>query len=577
MNANLIAPTPSAYAYPLLIKQLLVNSLSLYGDQEITYRGEMRYSFREFRHRIGRLASALSALGARHGTTVAVLDWDSHRYLESYFGIPMMGATLFTVNVRLSPQQILYTLNDSEAEIVLVHADFVPMLEQIKEGLKGVRHIVVMADGQPMPQTALSVAGEYENLLGQASPEFEFRDFDEQTKAATFYTTGTTGDPKGVSYSHRDIVLHALVAATSLCAQKDGQRLHREDVYMPITPMFHVLAWGLPYVAVMLGLKTVLPGRYVPELLLKLRQSEQVTFSHCVPTILQMLLQAAPQDGAPDLSGWKMIIGGSALSPVLCEAALARGLDVFAGYGMSETGPIVSLAQLPPGFKAADPREEVRMRCSPGRPVPLVDFRIVDEEMRDMPRDSKSQGEIVLRAPFLTQSYFKKPEASEELWAAGYLHTQDIAVMTPGGFVQIVDRIKDVIKTGGEWVSSIEVEGLIAEVPGVQECAVIGVPDAKWGERPMAFVVCKPGMELEPSAICERLLGHVESKRISKFAVPDTDRIAFISEIPKTSVGKINKKALRGQPLTSDELSAGLRKDSARVGEVLRSVNYKPE
>ncbi|RZL88464.1 MAG: fatty acid--CoA ligase [Variovorax sp.] len=548
MNANLITPTPSAYTYPLLIKQLLTNSLSLYGDQEISYRGEMSYSFRDFRHRIGRLASALTALGAAHGTTVAVMDWDSHRYLESYFGIPMMGATLFTVNVRLSPQQILYTLNDSDAEIVLVHADFVPMLEQIKDGLKSVRRIVVMADGQAVPQTELTVAGEYETLLGQASPDFEFRDFDEQTKAATFYTTGTTGDPKGVSYSHRDIVLHALIAATSLCAQKDGQRLHREDVYMPITPMFHVLAWGLPYVAVMLGLKTVLPGRYVPDLLLKLRQSEKVTFSHCVPTILQMLLQSS-QDGTQDLSGWKMIIGGSALSPVLCEAALARGLDVFAGYGMSETGPIVSLAQLPPGFKAGDRRDEVRMRCSPGRPVPLVDFRVVDEEMRDMPRDGKGQGEIVLRAPFLTQSYFKKPEASEELWAGGYLHTQDIAVMTPDGFVQIVDRIKDVIKTGGEWVSSIEVECLIAEVPGVQECAVIGVRDEKWGERPMAFVVRKPGMELEAGAICKRLLEHVEAKRISKFAVPEPDRIAFVSEIPKTSVGKINKKALRELPV----------------------------
>lgn len=544
MNANLTTSTPSAYAYPLLVKQLLVNSLSLYGDQEISYRGEMRYTFRDFRQRIGQLASALSTLGARHGTTVAVMDWDSHRYLESYFGIPMMGATLFTVNVRLSPQQILYTLNDSDAEIVLVHADFVPMLEEIKDGLKGVRQVVVMADGQAVPPTELPLAGEYEALLERASPEFEFRDFDEQTKAATFYTTGTTGDPKGVSYSHRDIVLHTLVAATSLGAQKEGQRLHREDVYMPITPMFHVLAWGLPYVAVMLGLKTVLPGRYAPDVLLKLRQSEKVTFSHCVPTILQMLLQGS-RDGKQDLSGWKMIIGGSALSPVLCEAALARGIDVFAGYGMSETGPIVSLAQLPPGFDSTDRRDEVRMRCSAGRPVPLVDLRVVDDELRDMPRDGKGQGEIVLRAPFLTQSYFKKPEASEELWAGGYLHTQDIAVMTPDGFVQIVDRIKDVIKTGGEWVSSIEVEGLIAEVPGVQECAVIGVRDEKWGERPMAFVVRKPGVPVEPGAIRERLLGHVDSKRISKFAVPESDRIAFVSEIPKTSVGKINKKALR--------------------------------
>jgi fatty-acyl-CoA synthase len=551
MQENLVVPTPSAYVYPLLIKQLLVNSLSLYGDQEITYRGELRYSFRKFRQRIGRLASALGMLGVRHGSTVAVMDWDSHRYLESYFAIPMMGATLFTVNVRLSPQQILYTLNDSQAEVVLVHADFVETLTQIRDELRFVRRVVVLADGQPMPKTDLPVAGEYETLLEQASPEFAFGDFDERTRAATFYTTGTTGDPKGVSYSHRDIVLHAMATAMSLCTPRDGQRLHREDVYMPITPMFHVLAWGMPYIAVMLGLKTVLPGRYVPEVLLRLRETEKVTFSHCVPTILQMLLQAVP-DGESTLSGWKLIIGGSALSPALCDAAMGRGIDVFTGYGMSETGPIVALAQLPPGFAsnnrddtAANYQNEVQMRCSTGRPVPMVDFRVVDENMNDVPRDGKSSGEIVLRAPFLTLGYINKPQASEELWAGGYLHTQDIAVMHPDGFVQIVDRIKDVIKTGGEWVSSIEVEALIAEVPGVQECAVIGVPDAKWGERPMAFVVCKSGIRLEPDLICERLLKHVESKRISKYAVPEPDRIAFVSEIPKTSVGKVNKKLLR--------------------------------
>jgi fatty-acyl-CoA synthase len=551
MQENLVVPTPSAYVYPLLIKQLLINSLSLYGDQEITYRGELRYSFREFRQRIGRLASALGTLGVSHGSTVAVMDWDSHRYLESYFAIPMMGATLFTVNVRLSPQQILYTLNDSQAEVVLVHADFVETLTQIWDELRFVRRVVVLADGQPMPKTDLPVAGEYEALLEQASPECEFGDFDERTRAATFYTTGTTGDPKGVSYSHRDIVLHAMATMMSLCAPRDGQRLHREDVYMPITPMFHVLAWGMPYIAVMLGLKTVLPGRYMPEVLLRLRETEKVTFSHCVPTILQMLLQAVPE-GESTLSGWKLIIGGSALSPALCDAAMGRGIDVFTGYGMSETGPIVALAQLPPGSAssnrddtAANYQNEVQIRCSTGRPVLMVDFRVVDENMNDVPRDGKSQGEIVLRSPFLTLGYNNKPQASEELWSGGYLHTQDIAVMHPDGFVQIVDRIKDVIKTGGEWVSSIEVEALIAEVPGVKECAVIGVPDAKWGERPMAFVVCKTGIRLEPGLICERLLKHVESKRLSKYAVPEPDRIAFVSEIPKTSVGKINKKLLR--------------------------------
>ncbi len=544
MQPNLVPAAPQAYAYPLLVRQLLLNSLSLYGDQQITYRGQQRHNYREFRQRVGRLASALAAQGVAHGTTVAVMDWDSHRYLECYFGVPMMGATLFTVNVRLSAQQILYTLNDSGAEVVLLHPDFLPVMEEIRGQLTSVRSFVLLADGQQVPPTSLPFCGEYETLLRAASPDFDFPEFDENTRAATFYTTGTTGDPKGVCYSHRDIVLHALASATSLCAPREGQRLHREDVYMPITPMFHVLAWGIPYVAVMLGLRIVLPGRYAPDMLLQLRETERVTFSHCVPTLLQMLLQAAQASGQ-DLSGWKLIIGGSALPPALCEAALERGMDVFAGYGMSETGPIVALAQLPPGDAPRDHETEVRMRCSTGRPVAMVDFRLVDESMHDVPRDGRARGEIVLRAPFLTRAYHGKPEASAELWAGGYLHTQDIAVMGADGFVQIVDRIKDVIKTGGEWVSSIEVESLVTQVPGVQECAVIGVPDARWGERPMAFVVRQPGTTVTADAIRASLLARVEVNRLSKYAVPESERILFVDEIPKTSVGKIDKKRLR--------------------------------
>jgi fatty-acyl-CoA synthase len=544
MTDNLIVPTPSAYDYPLLVKQLLNNALCLYGDQEITYRGEVRFTYKQFRTRIGKLASALQQLGVGHGSTVAVMDWDSHRYLESYFAIPMMGATLFTVNVRLSPQQIAYTLNDSETTTLLVHADFLPVLEQIKGQLTSIKHIVLLADGQNVPAGTLNFAGEYEELLDQASAGFAFQDFNENTKAATFYTTGTTGDPKGVCYSHRQLVLHALVASTALCSPREGQRLHREDVYMPITPMFHVLAWGLPFVAIMLGLKTVLPGRYVPEVLLKLRETENVTFSHCVPTILQMLLQSADKTGT-DMKGWTLLIGGSTLSPALCKAALAKGIDIFSGYGMSETGPISSLAQSVPGEVTIDADEDVRERCMTGRPMPLMDFRVVDSKMNDVPRDGKTQGEIVLRAPYLTQLYFKKPEASEELWAGGYLHTQDVAIMMPNGFVQIVDRIKDVIKTGGEWISSIEIEGLISEVPGVLESAVIGVKDEKWGERPQAFIVLKADAKITPEEVRSHLLKHVDASRISKYAVPEVDRITFIAAIPKTSVGKISKKQLR--------------------------------
>jgi fatty-acyl-CoA synthase len=301
---------------------------------------------------------------------------------------------------------------------------------------------------------------------------------------------------------------------------------------------------GSAFIALTLGLKTVLPGRYEPEALLELKRSEGVTFSHCVPTILQMLLQAADVTNQ-DLSDWTMIIGGAKFPPALCRAARAKGIDIFAGSGMSETGPIMTLAQIPPSVTPADADDDVRRRSHTGLPVPFVDLRVVDAEMRDVPRDGETQGEIVLRAPYLTQGYFKLPQASEELWAGGYLHTQDVAVMAPDGAVQIVDRIKDVIKTGGEWVSSIGLESLICDVPGVQEAAVIGVKDEKWGERPMAFIVRRPDAKVDAAAVRAHLLAQVELNRLSKYAVPEIDRITFVCEIPKTSVGKIDKKVLR--------------------------------
>lgn len=495
-----------------------------------------------WRERVGRLAAALHTLGVAPGSTVGIMDWDSHRYLETYFAVPMMGATMFTVNIRLSPEQMAYTLDDARPSVVLVHADFADLLEPLLEHLLVRPRIVLLRDDPRQAGGALPIDGEYEQLLAAASPDHEFPDFDENTRAAVFYTTGTTGAPKGVCYSHRQIVLHALTAATALCSPGHGQRLHAQDVYMPITPMFHVLAWGIPYVAVLLGLRIVLPGRYTPEVLLDLRQREGVTFSHCVPTILQMVIKLAKARDA-HLDGWKIIIGGSALTTALCNAALARGIDVFAGYGMSETGPIVALAQLVPDV--ATDEAQVSARASTGRPVPMVELRVVDSEMRDVPRDGRSQGEIVLRAPFLTQGYLHKPAETEDLWRGGYLHTQDVAVLRPDGYVQIVDRLKDVIKTGGEWVSSIEIERMIAEIPGVDEVAVVGVPDAKWGERPVAYIVHRPDMSVTADDVRERLLAHVASRRVAKYAVPERSHILFVEQMPKTSVGKPDKKQLR--------------------------------
>ena len=535
--------TPSAYAYPLLVKQLLHSARATAGGQEIVYRDRQRHSYRQFFERLNRLANALAGLGVGPGSTVAVMDWDSHRYLEAFFAVPMMGAVLQTVNVRLSPEQILYTLNHARADVLLVNAEFVPMLAIIKDQLETVkRFILISDDGATLGSFGIPYAGEYEALLAAASPDYDFPDFDENTRATTFYTTGTTGLPKGVYFSHRQLVLHTLAVATALGSAAGQGRVHRDDVYMPITPMFHVHAWGMPYLATMLGMKQVYPGRYSPDMLLKLIASEGVSFSHCVPTILHMLL--ADKAGADvDLSGCKMIIGGAAFPKGLAAAALARGMDVFSGYGMSETCPILTIAHVRSALPDVDAEAAERIRT--GYPIPLVDLRTVDGDMLDVSRDGKATGEIVVRTPWLTQGYLHNPVASEDLWAGGYLHTGDIGAIDPRGMLTVTDRLKDVIKTGGEWVSSLELESIVSQHPAVNEVAVVGVKDDKWGERPLAMVVVKAGQAATADDIKAHVQRFADEGHISKFAVPD--RVLFVDSLARTSVGKLNKKAMREQ------------------------------
>jgi fatty-acyl-CoA synthase len=539
-------------AYPLLIKQLLHTPLANTPDQEILYRDISRYSYRGLKERIARLAGALAALGVRHGQTVAVMDWDSHRYLECFFAVPMMGAVLQTVNVRLAPEQVLYTLNHARADVLLVHAEFLPMLDIIREQLETVRQFVLLSDTGQADHDGFNIgfAGEYEALLAAATPDYNFPDFDENTRATTFYTTGTTGAPKGVYFSHRQLVLHTLAVATALGTAPGQGRLSREDVYMPITPMFHVHAWGLPYIATLLGLKQVYPGRYQPDTLLLLIRDEGVTFSHCVPTILHMLL-ASPKAKEVDLSRWKVVIGGSALPKGLAEAALALGIDIFGGYGLSETCPVLSLAQVDAGFAKTEPEAALARRIKAGRAIPLVELRTVSETMQDVPRDGKTQGEVVVRAPWLTQGYLHNDEASADLWEGGWLHTRDIGHIDPAGYLQVTDRIKDVIKAGGEWISSLELESLITEHPAVAEVAVIATKDEKWGEKPLALVVLKAGQRTEEGKqreelrreLREHLHRRVEAGHLSRYAV--LTQFRFVPALAKTSVGKMDKKAMR--------------------------------
>jgi fatty-acyl-CoA synthase len=544
MAGRLIQVTKSAYQYPLLIKQLWHTPLMQAADQAIVYRGLKRFTYRQSRERVGRLASSLARLGVDAGDTVGVLDWDSNRFLEAYFAIPMMGAVLQTVNVRLAPEQIAYSINHAGSSVLLVNDDFVPVLEGIKQQLPKVKKLILMSD-RAVPQSGrLAFAGEYEELLRGASPDYTFPDFNENTLATTYYTTGTTGSPKGVYFSHRQLVLHSLAEMAFFGTAGKQGRFSRDDVYMPITPMFHAHAWGFPWTATLSGVKQVYPGRYDPALLLKLIKTEGVTFTHGVPTILEMLLGAATS-AKTDLAGLKMVVGGSELPKGLAKQALALGADVYAGYGMSESAPLLCLAQVKSSDLAGDCGKEIDIRTKAGIAAPLVDIRVVDSNLSELPHDGKTSGEIIVRAPWLAQGYVGNVEASEQLWAGGYLHTGDIGVVEPGGYVRIIDRIKDVIKTGGEWVSSLQIEDLISQCEGVLEAAVIGVKDGKWGERPLALVIRDPqaGSALSGNEIKAHLKTLANAGAISKYGIPD--KVLFVDELPKTSVGKFDKRQLR--------------------------------
>lgn len=528
---------------PLLIRDLLHAPLASAADQVIV-SGQRRHTYRDLHQRICQLANTLRAQGVQAGDVVAVMDWDSHRYLEAYFAVPMIGATLMTVNVRLSPDQVRYTLAHAGASTVLVHADFVPLLASLAEALPGLRRRVLLADAADA-KTPEGFAGEYEALLAQQPTQAEFPDLDENTTATLFYTTGTTGLPKGVSFSQRQLVLHTLSVMAMLGASPDQGRLSRADVYMPMTPMFHVHAWGLPFVATALGVKQVYPGRYAPDVLLELIRREHVTFSHGVPTVLQMLL-SAPGASEGALRGVKMVVGGSALPDGLARAALAAGMDVFTGYGMSETCPILSISQLDAAAVAAT-GDEVTVRRRAGRPAPLVQLEVQDNAGRFLPHDGTSTGEVVARAPWLTRGYLGNAQASADLWQGGVLHTGDIGAIDAHGYLQVTDRLKDVIKTGGEWISSLDLESLVSRHPSVAEVAVVGMPDARWGERPLVLVV--PRGDVAEAELAEGIRALVTEAaaagQVSRFAIPE--HVRCVPALERTSVGKLNKRALRAQ------------------------------
>ena len=541
------------YEYQLTLDKIIRRAAQLYPSIEVVYAPPggsiIRSNYAREWDRVQRLGSVLEELGVqsgepgRFGSRVAVLDWNTIRHYELYFAVPMYGAVLHTVNVLLSPEDIIYTMLQAQDEVLFINEDFIPLARVASSLVKSIKKVVIMSDKAEHGEVSFDGVEVYwyEDILRNAKP-YNFPELNENVVATMMFTSGTTGRPKGTYFTHRQLVLHAISVALSITAPPINASIY--DVAMPLVPMFHVHAWGLPYIATLTGIKQVYPGRFDWGHILRVINDEGVTIVNGVPTILYNLL-THPDSPKYDLSRLKFIAGGAALPRGLLEEAVKRGVTVVQGFGLTETAPVILLSMEKPNMRdwPMDRRRELS-GLSAGLPLPLVDVRIVDEQDRDVPRDGKTMGELVVRAPWVIKEYLNDPEKTRNAWRNGWFHTDDIAVWDSEGYIQIMDRAKDVIKSGGEWISSTRLEDLISTHPGVGEVAVVGVPHPKWGERPIAIVVPKPGWSVTESDIRNHLMKYVEQGQIPKWWIPDKV-IIMESELPKTSTGKIDKKILR--------------------------------
>jgi fatty-acyl-CoA synthase len=531
--------------YHLTLDKILYRAVDQFPDVELVYKDKFKTNYKELYKRVKLLASALDAIGLGKGGRVATAEWNTIRHLEAYFAVPMMGSILHTINVAMSPMDIVYTLNHAQDHALMINEDFLPFVDALKGMVTSIKKIIVLTDKEDVeiPKIEGLEVYEYESLLKDyGDPNYKFEELDENTVATLMYTSGTTGKPKGVRFSHRQIVLHSM--AVPLQFIYPGVSLDYRDVGLILVPMFHVHSWGLPYTFTLLGMKQVYPGKLDMGVILRLIKEEGVTVMAGVPTLLHMLL-FHPESKNYDLSGIKMVIGGAALPKGLYYEAKKRGMIVVTGYGLSETCPILTLSNLKPGMVDLPEEKKDELHLMTGFPWPLVQLRVVDKQFKDVPKDGKTMGEIVVKAPWVIHEYFNDPEKTKEAFVDGWFRTGDVAVWYENGFIRIVDRYKDVIKSGGEWISSIELESLISLHPSVSEVAVIGKPDEKWGERPMAIIVLKEEFEGKIGAedIKKHLMKYVDEGRIPKWWIPDY--YEFVKELPKTGTGKINKREIR--------------------------------
>lgn len=512
---------------PLTLQLVLARMRELAGDREVVTAvegGRERARYAEVGERIDRLCAGLAALGVEPGDRVATFAWNTQRHLEAYLGVPCMGAVLHTLNVRLFADQLVYVVDHAQDRVILVDGPLVGRLAELAPRLSSVRRYVVMGDGD---LDALPNAIAYEELLAAQAPGFAYPRLDERAAAGLCYTSGTTGRPKGVLYSHRSNVLHTLGQCVA-----DGPAYCQDDRVMPVVPMFHANAWGIPYAAAMVGADLILPGPFLTaSALVELMQAERVTATAGVPTIWMDVLRYADEH-KPDLSSLRLITCGGATVPRwLMQAYEERhGLLMLQAWGMTETSPLGSTARPPAGV------EPWAFRDTAGRLMPLVEGRVVDDDGRALPRDGRSTGELQVRGPWIAGAYYGDPSAHR--FDGEWLRTGDVASIDERGYIRIADRAKDVIKSGGKWISSVQVETELMDHPDVIEAAVIAMPHERWQERPLACVVVRPGA----SVTAVELRDHLRD-RMLKWWIPDA--FAFVDEVPKTSVGKFDKKLLR--------------------------------
>ncbi|WP_235976508.1 long-chain fatty acid--CoA ligase [Sandaracinobacteroides hominis] len=526
--------------WPLNVWKLIDHAAINHGSREIvslTCEGqEVRTSWRQVQGRAKQVAEALRKMGIRQGDRVATLAWNTHRHIESWYGISGMGGVAHTVNPRLFPEQIAYIANHAEDRVLFLDPTFVPLVEKLAQSLKTVEHFVILTSREHMPKEASVNFLCYEELLAGEDADAPWTVVEETAPSGLCYTSGTTGNPKGVQYSHRANVLHAMAANMG-----DVLDIRSQSVVLPVVPMYHANAWGVPYAAAAAGAKLVLCGpNFDPPTIANMIRKENVTLTLAVPTVWLGMLQHLEATSG-DLGALKrVVIGGSAAPRAMIEAFEEKyGVDVCHAWGMTEMTPLGTLGSLSAEAAELPRAKQIDLKCKQGRAIFGVELKLVDDEGRELPRDGVAFGRLLVRGPWIVASYFKG-DGGQILDADGWFDTGDVATIDPAGYMQITDRSKDVIKSGGEWISSIEIENLAIGCPGVAEAAVIGVAHPKWDERPLLIIIRKEGAAVSGAEILKYLEG-----KIAKWWMPDA--VEFVDSIPHTATGKIQKTALREQ------------------------------